>query len=99
MTRTTAILIVALLASSFPVTAAPKTDILPELDLSTNLQIIPNLTDTGRVRAELDISLKWEIVEDLFWQLSFYDSYDSDPIVADAEKNDYGVSTSLGWAF
>jgi len=71
----------------------------PELDLSTNLQVIPNLTDTGRVRAELDIKLKWEIVEDLFWQLTFYDSFDSDPIVVDAEKNDYGVTTSLGWEF
>jgi len=71
----------------------------PELDLSTNLQIIPNLTDTGRVRAEFEIKLKWEMVEDLFWQLSFYDSYDSDPIVVDAEKNDYGIITSLGWDF
>ena len=71
----------------------------PELDLSTNLQIIPNLTDTGRVRAEFDIKLKWEIVEDLFWQLSFYDSFDSDPVTADAEKNDYGINTSLGWEF
>jgi len=71
----------------------------PELDFSTNLQLIPNLTDTGRVRAELDVTLKWEIIEDLFWQLSLYDSYDSDPVVLDAEKNDYGVNTSLGWEF
>ena len=71
----------------------------PELDLSTNLQVIPNLTDTGRVRAEFDIKLKWEIVADLFWQLSLYDSYDSDPVTAGAEKNDYGVNTSLGWDF
>jgi len=71
----------------------------PELDLSTSLQVIPNLTDTGRVRAEFEIKLKWEIVEDLFWQLSLYDSFDSDPIVVDAEKNDYGIITSLGWDF
>ncbi len=71
----------------------------PELDFSTNLQIIPNLTDTGRVRAELDVSLKWEMIEDLFWQLEFYDSYDSDPVVEGAEENDYGVITSLGWEF
>lgn len=71
----------------------------PELDLSTNLQLFPNLTDTGRVRAEFDVKLKWEIVEDLFWQLSFYDSYDSDPVIVDAEKNDYGINMSLGWEF
>ena len=71
----------------------------PELDFSTKLEVIPNLTDTGRVRAEFDVGMKWEMIEDLFWELEFYDSFDSDPIVQGAEKNDYGVITSLGWAF
>ena len=71
----------------------------PEFDLSTSLEIIPNLTDTGRVRGEFDISLKWEIINDLFWEISFYDSFDSDPVVVDAERNDYGVTTSLGYDF
>ncbi|MCH8250214.1 MAG: DUF481 domain-containing protein [Proteobacteria bacterium] len=71
----------------------------PELDFSTELQIIPNLTDSGRVRAEFDVSMKWEMIEDLFWELAFYDSFDSDPVVLGAEENDYGVVTSLGWEF
>jgi hypothetical protein len=71
----------------------------PEFDVSTSLQIIPNLTNTGRVRSEFDITLKWEIIHDLFWQLSFYDSYDSDPGTAGAETNDYGITTSLGYDF
>ena len=71
----------------------------PELDLSTSLQVIPNLTDTGRVRSELEITLKWEMIEDLFWQLELYDSYDSRPATAGAEKNDYGIISSLGYDF
>lgn len=71
----------------------------PELDFSTQLQVIPNLTDTGRVRAEFDVSMKWELIPDLFWELGFYDSYDSDPVVPGAEKNDYGITTSLGYGF
>lgn len=71
----------------------------PELNLTTQLQLIPNLTDSGRLRGEFDISLRWEFIEDIFWQLRFYDSYDSDPVVVGAEKNDYGVNTSLGWDF
>ena len=71
----------------------------PELDLSSSLEIIPNLTDTGRVRGEFDISVKWEIVHDLFWEISIYDSYDSDPVVLGAEQNDYGITTSLGYDF
>ena len=71
----------------------------PELDLSTSLEIIPSLTETGRVRGELDIELKWEMIEDLFWQLSYYNSYDSSPATPGAEKNDYGIITSLGYSF
>lgn len=71
----------------------------PELVLSTQLQLIPNLTASGRIRGEYDISLKWELIEDFFWGLSFYDSYDSRPVIPGAEKNDYGVNTSLGWDF
>jgi hypothetical protein len=71
----------------------------PELDFSTKLEVIPNLTDFGRVRAEFDVGMKWEMIDDLFWELELYDSYDSDPVVDGAEKNDYGIITSLGWKF
>jgi len=71
----------------------------PELDFSTSLQVIPNLTDRGRVRSEWDIKFKWEMIDDLFWELNIYNSYDSDPVVDGAEKNDYGIATSLGWDF
>jgi hypothetical protein len=71
----------------------------PQLDLSTSLEIIPNLTDSGRVRGEFDVSLKWEIINDLFWEIGIYDSYDSEPVVVGAEKNDYGIVTSLGYEF
>ena len=71
----------------------------PELDLTSNLLVFPNLTDTGRVRSEFDIRFRWELITDLFWQVSYYNSYDSDPVVDGAEKNDYGVITSLGYSF
>ncbi len=69
------------------------------LDLSSALEIIPSLTESGRIRGELDISLTREVIHDLFWQISFYDSYDNSPAVPGAEKNDYGVSTSIGYDF
>ena len=71
----------------------------PELDLSTSLEVIPNLSDQGRVRGELDISFKWEMIEDVFWELSLYDSYDSKPAIDGAEKNDYGIISSFGYDF
>jgi len=71
----------------------------PELDVTTTLQVIPNLTDFGRVRSNLDIDFTWEIVEDLFWRLSFYNSYDNEPPSVNAENNDFGVISSFGWEF
>ena len=71
----------------------------PELDLTTSLQIIPNLTDSGEVRGEFEIEFKWEIVEDLFWSLAIADSYDSKAELAGGENNDYSVITSIGWDF
>lgn len=72
---------------------------LPELDLSSTLTAIPNLSDAGRVRGEFEIVFRWEFIDDFFWRLSFYDSYDSDPQDVTAEKNDYGVNTSIAWDF
>lgn len=71
----------------------------PQLDLSSNLLVFPNLSDTGRLRSEFDIRFRWELIADLFWQVSVYNSYDSDPVVDGAAKNDYGVITSLGYSF
>ncbi len=72
----------------------------PTLDWSTSLEVIPSLTESGRVRAEFDAKLKWEMFSDFFWQLDFYESYDSDPPASGtAEGNDYGVTTSLSYDF
>jgi len=71
----------------------------PELDLMTTLQIFPNLTKSGEYRGEFEIELKWEIIEDFFWSLSFTDSYDSKVDELEGEKNDYSIITSVGWDF
>ena len=71
----------------------------PELDLTTTLEFIPNITESGEYRGEFEIELKWEIVEDLFWSLSLSDKYDSKVDPLEGEKNDYSIITSIGWDF
>ncbi|MEZ5557756.1 MAG: DUF481 domain-containing protein [Pseudomonadales bacterium] len=75
----------------------------PELNLSSSLIVYPSLSETGRWRSQFDITLSWEIYDDLHWRLSFYDAYDSDGVDADgaggSSVNDYGVSTGLGWSW
>ena len=71
----------------------------PELDLTTTLQIFPNLTDSGEYRGEFEIEFKWEIIEDFFWSLSFTESYDSKVSKSDGKKNDHSIITAVGWDF
>ena len=71
----------------------------PELDWSTNFQVIPSITESGRVRSEFDTTLKWEIIGDLYWRLEIYDSYDNQPQSAEGATNDYGIITSVEYDF
>jgi hypothetical protein len=71
---------------------SPKTDVTIDLTLS------PSLTESGRVRGEATISAKHEIVSDLFFEISLYDSYDN-RAPEGSPSNDWNVVTSLGYTF
>ena len=69
----------------------------PELFLDTSAAVFPSLTNSGRVRGQADISLKWELIEDLFWEVSGWGTYDNE---AESDKQyDYGISTGVGWTY
>jgi len=70
----------------------------PEFDWSTVLQVIPSLTESGRVRGEFETSLKWELIGDLKWGMSLYASFDNQPSAV-GSTSDYGVNTSLTYEF
>ena len=69
----------------------------PELDLDFGLNLYPSLTDTGRWRSSSDLRLRWELISDLFLDITAYGTYDNK---ADSNSGlDYGVTTGLGWDF
>lgn len=71
----------------------------PKLDVYATASGFASLTDWGRVRAELDVRIKREILRDFTVSLRGYESYDSRPVTEGAAKNDYGGSFGLGWTF
>jgi hypothetical protein len=71
----------------------PKTTV----DIST--QYYPSLSDFGRQRLQLDISLKRELLKDFYFSTNLYDTFDSRPPVAGVDKNDVGVVLSIGWSY
>lgn len=71
----------------------------PELDWSTAFELIPNLSELGRVRANLDTALQWEMIDDFKWGISIYSTFDNQPQSADGASSDYGVNTTLTYEF
>ncbi len=71
----------------------------PERDIGVSLTVFPSVSDFGRVRAELNAKVRWEIVNDFFLGLTLLESYDSEPRTGEAAKSDLTLTTSLGWSF
>jgi hypothetical protein len=71
----------------------------PETDIGGSLTVLPSLTDAGRVRAEAELSLKYEFLDDLFFELKLYGAYDSRQPGTNASASDYSLTTSLGYSF
>jgi len=71
----------------------------PETDIGGSLTLLPSLTKSGRYRAEGDLRAKYEFVDDLYFEIKLYGSYDSKPPLADSQQSDYGLTTSLGYSF
>jgi hypothetical protein len=67
-------------------------------NITTRLSVFPSLNTPGRVRTQLKSDLNIEIVKDFWWGLHVYENFDSKPPIR-ADKNDLGISTSIGWKF
>ena len=67
-------------------------------DISSRFMLYPSLTTPGRMRMQFKSDLRIKLVKDLHWGFHFYENFDSKPPV-EADKNDLGISASLGWKF
>ena len=71
----------------------------PERSFKVDFTVFPSITDFGRWRAVFNTDFKFEFIEDLFWNLDFYASYDSAPISAKGASSDYGVTSAIAYKF
>jgi hypothetical protein len=69
----------------------------PELDLDIKFNIYPSLSESGRVRADSDIRIRWELIDDLFWDLTTFITYDKK--AGTDNQVDYGITTGIGWTY
>jgi hypothetical protein len=66
--------------------------------ITSSLRIYPSLSTWGRVRVGSETTVSWEFIKDLYWNLRVYENFDSKPPI-NAPKNDFGITTGLGWKF
>ena len=67
------------------------------LDLRSTFIVFPSVSQWGRVRFDFDIDTSWEIIDDFFFRVGYFHNFDSDPL-NQGEKNDFGLTTSVGWS-
>lgn len=70
----------------------------PELDIDVSFSVYPSLTDSGRVRTDGNLRIRWELVEDLFWDVTAWTTSDNQAETDDA-TTDYSITTGIGWEF
>lgn len=61
--------------------------------------VYPSLTERGRIRSQVDTSLRQELVTDFFVDFTAIYSYDSNPPNEEASSSDYSITAGLGWTF
>jgi len=71
----------------------------PKTNFTMLVNGYPSLSDWWRFRLEASVSARREIISDFYVKVSPFESYDSDPPLEGAAKNDWGVTTSLGWSY
>ena len=66
--------------------------------VTSSLRVYPSLSTWGRVRVGSETNVSWEFIKDLYWNLRVYENFDTKPPI-NAPKNDFGITTGLGWKF
>ncbi len=71
----------------------------PNTDIRVTAFGYLGLNHWGRFRLEANASLRREIFADFYFGVKAYESYDSEPATEGAQKNDWGLSLTLGYSF
>ncbi|MEH6570951.1 MAG: DUF481 domain-containing protein [Halioglobus sp.] len=69
----------------------------PELHIKLAGSVYPSLTESGRFRGDGDFKISWEIIEDLFFDITAFGTYDNK--ATEDSRFDYGISTGVGWTY
>lgn len=67
-----------------------------DVSFTTGFQLIPSITDSGRVRIVLNSQFSYELIHNLTLGFQLYEQYDSRPPQEGAVTNELQVSALFG---
>ncbi len=67
----------------------------PEVSFDIKVDLIPSISNIGRLRSNINSNLKWEVFNDFYLKWTFYYTHDNRPLSETAAKSDWAV-TLLG---
>jgi hypothetical protein len=72
-----------------------------DMDISLVGNAYPSLTDSKRVRGDLNLMLNWELFNSFFWTINARVDLDTAGTQDDKslEKSDYQLSTGITWTY
>ena len=71
----------------------------PSSEISLNASLFPSLSESDRLRGDARIRYRQEFVKDLFLNLTYYYTFDTDPPAGAVSESDYGLVTSIEYLF
>jgi hypothetical protein len=71
----------------------------PKSQIKASGTYYQGISDSDRFRGTANLTLRQEVISDLFWDMSFFYDYDSKPLQGAVAREDWGVITSLGYEF
>lgn len=67
----------------------------PDVSFDIKIDLIPSLSDLGRLRSNINTNLRWEVFNDFYLKWTFYYTHDNKPLSETAAKSDWAI-TLLG---
>jgi len=69
-----------------------------DISLTTDLKVSPTISKMGRIRADYNLTLKYDLPYDLYIKTAFTLNYDNEPAI-EGNQYDYIFSSGFGWEF
>ncbi|KAB1067770.1 DUF481 domain-containing protein [Tamlana haliotis] len=69
-----------------------------DLSLTAEAKLIPSLSEKGRIRSDVDFTIKYDLPSDFYVKGGFTLNYDNQPAI-EGNDTDYVITTGIGWSF